>query len=154
MAKKELFVVLGKAQMVDGIKRFVAHSPGYLEQKIKGLPLDKEIELKMSVHAASRSKSQLAYHWVLMSLISEHTGFTPEEVHDFALRAKFGTKKMKLGELTMEVRRSMSNLGGIKNFECVELIDFDIRLAQSLDIHIPTPEELGYLTDPNGKIIK
>lgn len=152
--RKELFTVLGKAQIIDEKKRFVPYSPAYLNQKIASLPLDKELELKFSVHKASRTKSQLAYHWVLMGLISEHTGFTSEEAHDFCLRAKFGTKKMKLGELTMEVRRSMSDIGDLSVSEVVELIDFDIRLCGELEIHIPTPESLGYLVDDNGKVIK
>lgn len=152
--RKELFHVLGKAQIVDGKKRFVAYSPAYLNQKIASLPLDKELELKLSVHKASRTRSQLAYHWVLMNLISEHTGFTPEEAHDFCLRAKFGTKKMKLGSLVMEVRRSMSDIGDLNVSEVIELIDFDLRLCAELGIHIPTAKELGYMADDKGKIIK
>lgn len=152
--RKELFTVLGKASIIDEKKRFVAYSPAYLNQKIASLPLDKELELKFSVHKASRTRSQLAYHWVLMGLISEHTGYTAEEAHDFCLRAKFGTKKMKLGELTMEVRRSMSDIGDLSVNEVIDLIDFDCRLCAELDIHIPTHQELGYLTDDKGKIIK
>lgn len=140
--------------MIGDKKRFVAHSPVYLNQKIASLPLDKEIELKFSVHKASRTRSQLAYHWVLMGLISVHTGYTEAEMHDWVVRAKFGTKKIRLGELTMEVRRSISDVGAMTNQEASDLIDFDMRLCQSIDIHIPTMSELGYMTDSEGKIIK
>jgi hypothetical protein len=152
--RKELFHVLGTAKIIDDKKRFVAYSPAYLNQKIAGLPLDKELELKFSLHKATRTRSQLAYHWVLMGLISEHTGYTAEEAHDFCLRAKFGAKKMKLGEITMEVRRSMSNLGDLSVSDVVELIGFDERLCSELEINIPSAESLGYMVDENGKIIK
>ncbi len=152
--RKEIFVALGKAQMVDGKRRFVPYSPDYLNQKMAQIPLDKELELKMSVAVTSRSKSQLAYHWILMGLISEYSGFQPEEVHDFVLRSRFGTRKIKLGELTMEVRRSIADIAKMPKSDMVELIGFDIRLCQSLDIHIPSMSELGYMVDSQGKIIK
>lgn len=154
MKRKEIFTVLGKCQIVNEKRRFVPYSSAYLNQKMSSLPLDKELELKMSVAVASRSKSQLAYHWVLVGLISDYSGYTEAEIHDWIVRAKFGTKKIKLGELTMEVRRSISDMGNMSNQEATELIDFDQRLCQSLNIHIPSMSELGYLTDERGKIIK
>jgi hypothetical protein len=152
--RKEIFHVLGKAQIVDDKKRFVAYSPAYLNQKIAGLPLNTELELSFSIAKQTRSKSQLAYHWVLMNLISEHTGYTESEIHDWVLRAKFGTKKMKLGALTIEVRRSMSDIGGMTKLEVIDLIEFDIRLCAELEINIPSPESLGYMVGKDGKVIK
>lgn len=154
MKRKEIFTVLGKAQIIDEKRRFVPYSSAYLNQKMSSLPLDKELELKISVAVSSRSKSQLAYHWVLVGLISDYSGYTEAEMHDWIVRAKFGTKKIKLGELTMEVRRSISDVGNMSNQEASDLIDFDIRLFGSLNINIPSMESLGYMVDEKGKIIK
>lgn len=152
--RKEIFHVLGKAQFVEGKKRFVAYSPAFLNQKIDSLPLDKELELKFSVHKASRTRSQLAYYWVLIGLLCTYNGDTEKDMHDFILRAKFGTKKMTLGKITQEVRRSMSDTGDLTVSEVVELIDYTQNLCRELNIHIPDAKSLGYLVDDNGKIIK
>lgn len=154
-ARKELFVVLGDAQLVDGKKRFVPTSKKYLDHGISKLPLGKTIELKFSVTQPTRSSSQLAYHWVLMGLLSEHTGFTKEELHDAVVRLKFGTKKVYLGKgRIIEVRKSVSDNAKMPLQQMSDLIEYDIELCKEMEIVIPTPEELGYMVDANGKIIK
>ena len=152
--RKELFHVLGKASIIDEKKRFVPYSPAYLNQKIASLPLDKELELKFSVHKASRSRSQLAYYWVLIGLLCEYNGDTEKDMHDFIMRCKFGVRKMTLNGITQEVRRSMSDTGELTVSEVVELIDYTQNLCGELEIHIPSASELGYMVDDNGKVIK
>lgn len=153
-SKKELFVALGTAQFVGEKKRFVPKSPAYLNQKIAGLPLNQLLELKFSVAVATRSSSQLAYHWVLMGLLSEHTGFTKEEMHDALMRLKFGTKTIRLGSKNVEVRQSISDGAKMAKSMAVELIEYDLSMCAELEVRVPTPEELGYMVDDNGKIIK
>lgn len=53
-----------------------------IAQAIKGMP-DGPVRVEVRRERASRSTQQLRYLWgVVYALIAEHTGYTPEEVHD------------------------------------------------------------------------
>lgn len=152
--RKELFHVLGKAVIIDEKKRFVPYSPAYLNQKIASLPLDKELELKFSVHRATRSAQQLKYHMVLANLIGQHTGLSDNDAHAAILTLKYGLKTVKLGSRTTQIRRSVADNANMDMADMAEVIEFDHELCNDLEIRVPTPEELGYFVDTNGKIIK
>ena len=48
--------------------------------------------------STQRTNSQNRYYWgICVDLISEHTGFTPEEVHE-VLKHKFLSPKERMGE--------------------------------------------------------
>lgn len=92
-----------------------------------------------------RSESQLRYHHVLVQYIAEHTGFTHDEVHDWAMRLVFGEKDVVIGGRSTKVRKSLADDGDVMKNEAVELIDFDLGVCADLEIVVPTAEELGYL---------
>ena len=53
---------------------------------------------KFSFTTTLRTNKQNKYYWaVCVDLISEHTGFTPEEVHE-VLKHKFLSPKERMGE--------------------------------------------------------
>lgn len=141
----ELFSVLGTVEIIDGIKRFIPKSKAYLNSCLNRIPAGKKVSASFQIAGAIRSNSQLRYHWVLMGYLSDHTGYTKEELHDWVMRVKFGEKAITLQGITMKTRKSLSDTGKMPKHEAVELIDFDKKLCADLDIHIPTAEELGYL---------
>ncbi|MHB8674641.1 MAG: hypothetical protein ACYDAK_13320 [Candidatus Limnocylindrales bacterium] len=92
-----------------------------------------------------RSDSQLRYHRVLCGYIAEHTGHTPDEIHDWAMRAALGTKTITVDGKSATVRRSLAADGDVAKHEAVDLIEFDLGVCKDLEIRVPTAEELGYL---------
>jgi hypothetical protein len=147
---RKIFSVLGQVSLADGRKRFVPHSIDFLNTCISSLPLGKGILCTFYDHVPTRSEQQLDYHWVLVSLMAEHTGYTKEELHDAIMRMKFGTKVIQLAGHSVMVRKSISNTGGMTVAEVAELITFDLELCGRLSIHVPTPEELGYISNRGG----
>lgn len=151
---KKLFTVLGTVREVEGKKRFVPSSPEFFRTMLSKVPVDKKVSCTFSAKIPTRSESQLHYHWVLMGFISEHTGFTKEECHDWIMIDKFGTKKMKIGNTIHDVRRSIADKALFPKYDMVELIERDLEICRELEIHVPTPQELGYGPTWKNKINK
>lgn len=145
--RKDVFSVLGEVKIVEGKKRFVPKSPAHLTACISRLPTGKELSCTFSIHVASRSSSQLAYHFVLLNYIAEHTGHSAEELHDGIMRIKFGEKRIKIGGQYVLVRASISDKAHFPKYKMVELIEKDLEICKELGIKIPTPEELGYISN-------
>jgi hypothetical protein len=144
---KKIFSVLGKVVQNDNRRRLEVNSPTHLHSCLNRLPLGKQITVTFSEKVPTRSEGQLAYHWVLMAYIADHCGYKSEDVHDAVMRVKFGTKHIKIGNLEQEVRRSISDSAKMPLADCMELIDYDLELCQQLEIHVPTPAELGYISN-------
>ncbi len=144
---KKLFTVLGEVQLVEGRRKFVPKSSDYLRDIVARLPLGKIVSCTFSERVPTRSEAQLDYHWVLIGLMAEHTGDTKDELHDAVMRIKFGTKLVRIGGHTVQVRKSISNIGKMTVSEVAELINYDLELCGMMDIHVPTSEELGYISN-------
>lgn len=84
-----------------------------------------------------RSQKQNRYYWgVIISLISDHTGYTPEETHE-ALKFKFLCKdylgKLKIPKSTTEIKTD--------DFEKY-LTEIRAWASVNLSLYIPLPNEI------------
>jgi hypothetical protein len=145
--RKEIFTVLGTIQRVEDRHRFIPNSPGHMSACVSRIPLGKPVSCTFYDQIPTRSEGQLAYHWVLMGHIATHTGYTKDEVHDAIMRKKFGTKKIKLAGMEIEVRKSVSDKARFPKSDMVELISYDREICDRLEIVVPTAEELGYISN-------
>ncbi len=145
--KKKLASILGQVRVVEGKKRFIPNSPDHLQVQVNNLPMGKVIALSFEEYKASRSSQQLAYHFVLMGYVSDYTGYTKEECHDTIMRVKFGTKNVKIGRYTAEIRKSISDSARFPKADMVDLITFDLQVCGELGIVVPTMEELGFISN-------
>lgn len=145
-------VVLGTIQVLkgaDGIgrNRFVPHSLDYLYQGMRQFPVGAKMKVTYSLVKRQHSRPQHNYHFALCGLISEHTGFTADETHDALMKLAFGTKSVTLLGRTFEARESMSNTGGLSVSQVQELLQKDLEVCRDLDIHVPTMEQLGLISN-------
>ena len=145
--RKELFTVLGKMKLVDGKKRFVPHSPKHLTSALSRVPFNKEIACTFAEHVPTRSRDQLAYHWVLIGYICEYTGHQKKEMHDFVMRVVFGEKEIVIGGIKRMVRKSVADDAKMPLAEMSKLIESDLALCRKLEIIVPTAKELGYISN-------
>lgn len=150
--RKDLHALFGEIKIVDGLKKFVPKSPKHMRAILSRLPLGNKIVVTFSADISTRSDSQLAYHWVLMGYIAEHTGHSKEEIHDAVMRIQFGTKRIKLGDKIVDVRQSVSDQALFPKSNMMELITKDLEICKELEIIVPSAEELGYIS--NSKPIK
>jgi hypothetical protein len=102
----------------------------------------REVELSLQRWRDRRTLRQNAYLWsVVYKLISDHTGYTTEEVHDFCKDKFLGTKILRIGDEEREVKKCTHDLPRDKFFE--DYID-PIRMwsSQELNIIIPDPNKV------------
>lgn len=150
---KELFSIYGKFLWHENQIVFVPASPAYYRQCTRRQKSGQKTYVTFSDSKAMRTPSQLKYHWVLMGLLSDHTGFTQDEMHDAVMRIKFGEKEVTLAGITTRVRKSISDSGRMSNEQCSELIEFDLKLCAEYEIRVPTREELGYLPEKKHHLV-
>lgn len=105
---------------------------------------DGEVRVTIERARASRSHLQNRYYWgVVVDLLSEHTGHTPDEIHDL-LKAKFLPKKLAVQDGNGEIRGeyviggSTAALDKVAFGEYVEAIRH--WAAIELDVLIPDPD--------------
>lgn len=103
------------------------------------------MEVTVKRQRATRSQYQNRYYWgVVVELIAEHTGYTPDEIHDI-LKAKFIPKRLALCDGNGEVKGEFVIGGSTRRMNTVEFGEFltEIRqwAASELGVVIPDPNE-------------
>ena len=88
-----------------------------------------------------RSNLQNNLYWVYMGILSEHTGYTPEEVH-IELKEKFLGYYEKANKANGEVKRFIVESKKLDTLEFTKYIE-SVRLyaMQDLDCYLPLPQE-------------
>lgn len=105
---------------------------------------DKDVVVEVKLDRPTRSNQQSRYYWgVVISLISEVTGYTPDEVHEL-MKAKFLSKPLNIGSETF-------NISTTTNQSTIEFEAYmsDIRQFASVELgcFVPLPNECGYRYD-------
>ncbi len=147
--RKSVFTAIGIVEAVGSgdNKKLRLVSPAHWQHWVNKLIPGKKYAIAVEEYKSTRSEAQLHYHWVLMTYLADFSGgdVTKEEMHDAVMRAKFGTREIRIGSLVQTVRRSISDGARMPKYDAVELITFDLALCEELGIRVPTKEELGYL---------
>jgi hypothetical protein len=112
-------------------------------EKLLRTKRDCELVLVIEKRHATRSLAQNSWYWAgVIGTISDYTGYTPEEVHEFC-KAKFLPRKVTLadkhGEVVEEITigRTTTKLNKVEMGEYIEAIR--AWAAETLDLNIPNP---------------
>lgn len=108
-------------------------------------------ELSLTRLRAIRSQQANRYWWgVVVHLFSEHTGYTPEEIHEWA-KAKFIPKRLALLNGNGDVEDEYVIGGSTRKMTTTEFADFVDTVRQfgneRLDLNIPDP-------DPDWRVVR
>jgi hypothetical protein len=106
---------------------------------------DGEVIVRIERRHAARSLAQNAYYWgVAVHLLSEHTGYTPDEMHEF-LKMKFLPKKLAVQDKNGEVQGEFVIGGTTTALNKIQFGEYLFNIqswaAASLDVQIPDPNE-------------
>lgn len=130
--------------MINMIGHIIGGKLVYDKKTIEATP-DCDVEIKVLKN--NRSTQQNKYYWgVVVDLISDHTGYTPEEVHEI-IKYKFLTEYFHYHEsnehtaLVYEIPKTKSTTG-LKSNEFEDLMS-QIRewASLKLGVYIPDPNE-------------
>lgn len=134
--KKKLNRLAAQGRLKDG--KIVLNNERWLKGHLS-LYEDCAITLVVERRAKDRSKEQLGYLWgVVYPEMSNHTGMSPEDIHD-ALKSKYLKRKVLWRGYDMFSPRSTSQL---TVGEMAEFISNVILEAGEMGIEVPPPDKL------------
>lgn len=126
----KFLAIIRNKEIIYKNEPFVRHHLSKLEtQKVT-------VEVKRVFN--KRSLNQNALMWIWFTLIAEHTGYSPEEVHKVVKGLYCPKKQIKLKDKVYMVTRGTSELSV---GEMVELMMRIEAMAADLGIRLPTADE-------------
>lgn len=137
--------VVASAQVKNG-RLFIEHRRVF-DQQVALLDSRWALEISVRRRKATRSLRQNRYYWgCVVEAISQHTGYTPEEVHDF-LKAKFIPKRLALADGNGEVKDEVVVGGSTRAMDTKAFSEFCETIKQwaatELDIYVPDADEVA-----------
>ena len=134
--KKKFERLSARGAIVDG--RLVLDNPRWFKGMIQ-LHDDCKVMVVVERRKKSKSKEQLGYLWgVVYPLITEHTGHTPEELHEI-FKSKFLRRRMLWRGTDIT---TVNGTQGLSTGEMAEFTSKVILEANELGIAIPEPDKL------------
>lgn len=135
--------VVATAQVKAG--RLFIRNRRQFDLQVRGFDERWMLEVCIRRLRATRSQRQNAYWWgVCLALVSEHTGYSPEEMHEIA-KQMFLPKTLALSNHNGEVVGEFVMGGSTRTLNTKEFGEFMDRFkqwaAQTLDVYIPDPNE-------------
>lgn len=117
----------------------------WFDEQISHLPEAWELEIAVKRVRATRSNQQNRWYWgCVVQLVADHTGYTPEEIHDI-YKAKFLPKHLALADGNGEVVAEFVIGGSTRTLDKVQFGEYCERIrtwaADELNVTIPDPEE-------------
>lgn len=135
----------GTIELRDGKKSVKLNYTSY-QRNIDQFKVGEKVSVTIDNERVTASEQQRRYLFgVVYPIICDYTGHDKEEIHDWAMRQHFGTKKVRVGKSISEVRRSWTTLA---KHEGVEFINWLIVFcAAELGCVVPSPEDAGYISN-------
>jgi hypothetical protein len=129
---------------VKGGKLFVRNRREF-DRQVAQMKDGWEMELTLSRRRATRSVQANAYYWgVVLAALSEHTGYTVDELHDIC-KALFLPKRLALNNGNGEVVGEFVLGGSTRTLNTNEFYEYVERVRQwaseTLDCYVPDPNE-------------
>lgn len=122
------------------------HNRAAFDSAVAGIREGTEIEVAVTRLRATRSVKQNRWYWgVAIHLLSDHTGYGPDEMHDI-LKAKFLPKHLAVMNGNGRIVDSFVIGGSTRELNTVEFKEYTERIqewaANDLGVVIPDPEHV------------
>lgn len=108
------------------------------ERYLAGLKEGTRFSVSVEKWKNKRSMKQNAYYWAALTTISEHTGHTPQELHEIFKRMFLPPQFIQYKGEKIKVPGSTTKLSSAEFAEYIERIGAE---AASMGITIQTPDE-------------
>lgn len=130
--------------------RLAFTNPAYYRNLLQRFDGDKKVSVTIENLRSHRSLQQNRYLWgVVYPIIAEATGYTVNELHDWARAQYLAPRVIRIAGKTRNVMRSTTELS---KGEMVEYINNLIQLGAELGCHVPSPEEAGYISNYSPRV--
>lgn len=137
--------VFASAQVKNG--RLFIENRKVFDQQVALLDTRWALEVSVRRRRATRSVRANRYYWgCIIQLLSEHTGYTPEELHDF-LKAKFIPKRLAVCDGNGEIKDEVVVGGSTRKMNTQEFSEYCESIkrwaAEDLDVVIPDADQVA-----------
>lgn len=137
--------VYGSAQVKNG--RLFIENRRVFDQQVALLDPRWALEVTVRRRKATRSVRANRYWWgICVQLVAEHTGYTPEEIHDIA-KQMFLPKTLAVNDGNGEIKGEFVIGGSTRKLNTAEFAEFVERFKQwaatTLDVVIPDADKVG-----------
>lgn len=122
------------------MQKFILYSNKELKQVgdyLKSLSYDKPMQVIIKLYKKDKTAEQRGFWHVLLSILSEETGYTVGEVKELVKKAELGTKDVMIGNVLHTVTES-SEKANRETYS--RLIESTYRLAAEAGISLPNPK--------------
>jgi len=136
----DLIVASGQ---VKGGKLHIRNRRAFDDQ-IALVPERWELEITVARQRATRSQQQNSYYWgVVVQMLSDHTGYTPDEMHAY-LKTKFIPKRLAVNASNGIICDELVIGGSTRTMSTIQFGEYmeSIRqwAAETVDLYIPDPD--------------
>lgn len=136
-------LVVGSAEIRSG-RLFIRNRKAF-DAQIAQLREGWELEVTVKRQRATRSQQANRFYWgVVIHLLSEHTGYTPDEVHDFC-KMKFIPKRLAVQNGNGVIQDEFVLGGSTREMNTVDFYEYVDAIrqwaAEELDVVTPYPDE-------------
>jgi hypothetical protein len=94
--------------------------------------------LKVEPVTVTKTLSQLAYSWLVFTIISQETGYTKDEVYQFCLKKFPVHKEVTIGDTLTLIEISLSKMS---KEQCSSFIDQFTTFFRTEGYSVPDPED-------------
>jgi hypothetical protein len=128
--------------------RLVIRERRAFDEAISSLRPGLQVEVEITRLVATRSLPANRYYWgVVVHALSQHTGYTPEEMHDW-LKVKFLPKHLAVSNVHGDIVAEFVLAGSTRGLNSVEFTTYVEQIKQwsatDLQVYIPDADEYGY----------
>ena len=104
---------------------------------------NKNVEVSIKERRKRRSDRQNAYYWgVVVKMLSEHTGYSPDQMHSI-LKQIFNSEVAMVGGIECRIEKSTTKLSTY-DFSEEYIRSIQQWAAEKFDLQIPDPNEVEY----------
>lgn len=142
----DLPLVVASGEVRGG--RLHLHDRQAFQSALSGLREGTQVEIHLARLLAHRSMPQNRYYWsVVVGALVAHTGYTPEEMHEF-LKVKFLPKTMGVSNGQGDLVAEFVVAGSTRRLDVAAFAKYveDVKMwaAADLQVYIPDADERGY----------
>lgn len=134
------------AGAIRGGRLFIENRAAF-DSSVGSLREGTQVEISVTVLRAARSAPQNRYYWgVVVHLLSEYTGYSVDEMHDF-LKAKFLPKHLAVSNGNGTIVDHFVIGGSTRQLNTIEFKEYCEQIQQwaveALGVYIPDPNEVA-----------
>lgn len=109
---------------------------------IRGLNLGKRMQVEIKPYRKNRSQAQNRTMWAWINTLADHTGYSPDELHEMFKQRFLGFHHKEIMGETVLIAKSTTKLSTHEFAEYMNKIE---AVAAQMGVQLPIPDDYGFV---------